>query len=132
MMPTASKVPEAVDPYRVLVLAPHGRDASLACRVLEHAAIAAQSCPDGKSLADEIRRGVGAVVATEEALTASVLAVLTPLVENQAPWSDLPFIVFSRGSGPPRDRTPAGRLEPLGNLTFVDRPVKSRTVITAV
>jgi signal transduction histidine kinase/ActR/RegA family two-component response regulator len=115
----------------ILVLAPFGRDAQLACSVLAAAGMQAEPCSDGDVVRRLARKGIGALVLTEEAAAADVGA-LTALVERQAAWSDLPVIVFA--SSDPSSL--AGRelleqLRPLGNVTILERPVHRNTLISA-
>ena len=116
---------------RILVLAPFGRDAQLACSVLNGAGMQAVPCADGDAVERLARKGIGALVLTEEAAAAD-LGALAGLVERQAPWSDLPVLVFA--SSDPSSL--AGRelvehLRPLGNVTILERPVHRITLISA-
>jgi signal transduction histidine kinase/CheY-like chemotaxis protein len=116
---------------RILVLAPFGRDAYLACSVLDAAGMKAAPCLDGDAVGRLARRGIGALLLTEEAAAAD-LEALTALVERQAPWSDLPVIVFA--SSDPSSlagRALLERLRPLGNVTILERPVHRTTLVSA-
>jgi len=61
--------PDAHD-LRVLVFAPVGRDAVLTRDLLARAAVAGEVCPTMTQLVEELERGAGAIVLTEEALDA--------------------------------------------------------------
>ena len=54
---------------RVLVLAPIGRDASIAVAVLREAGIASEACPDIETLCGMLTEGAGAALLTEETLS---------------------------------------------------------------
>ena len=109
---------------RVLVLAPLGRDGPLALRALKVAGLEAELCADPRELCQGVQAGAGAAVLTEEALLGAGHALLSATLERQPPWSDLPVIVF----GTHEDRL----LNLPGNVTSLDRPVRMRTLISAV
>lgn len=118
---------------RIVVLAPTGRDAPLACGVLGEARMTAQACSDVRTLCRLVEEGVGAVLIAEEALTPDALGCLAEVLKAQPAWSDLPIVIFA--SAVP-SRAATARLERtqnmLGNVTFVDRPVRVATLITAM
>jgi len=119
------------DSLIVALLAPTGRDATLAEECLRNAGVDAIACRDFDELCARAETGVGAVLVTEEALTLERVGTLARLVRAQPLWSDLPIIVFS--SRPDRLRSRAGfQLDELGNVSFIDRPVQRRTLIAAV
>lgn len=116
-----------------MVLAPTGRDAALACEVLGHAHLTAEVSPDIAALCDAVRRGVGAVLVAEEALSNDGLRCLSDVLNHQPPWSDLPIVIFA--SVVPSEAATARlqqMLTVLGNVTFVDRPVRVATLVTAM
>src|SRR5687768_3324010 len=81
---------------RVLICAPHGRDASLIATMLVQHGIGGNPVTDLAELSAEIERGVGAAVLTEEALNGS-MTILIDAMKNQPPWSDLPLIILTTG-----------------------------------
>ena len=116
---------------RALVLAPHGRDAIVACAILGEAAIAAEPVADLPALVGGIERGAGFVVVTQEALATSDLRDLSGWIGRQEQWSDLPFILLtSRGGGLERNPAALRCLEVLTNVTFVERPFHPTTLIS--
>jgi signal transduction histidine kinase len=118
---------------RVLVLAPIGRDAGLAARVLESAGIAAETCRDLVELRTEIQAGAGSVVLTEEALTPAALNDLSEIFASQLPWSDLPVLVFCGSEARSEAITfPLRRLATLANVTLLDRPTRKVALVSAV
>jgi signal transduction histidine kinase/ActR/RegA family two-component response regulator len=120
----------ADDSLTAALLAPTGRDATLAEECLRQAGVDAIVCDDFGELCARAEAGVGAVLVTEEALTPARVGTLASLVRAQPLWSDLPIIVFS--SRPDRLRSRGFQLEDLGNVSFIDRPVQRRTLIAAV
>lgn len=117
---------------RLLVLTPTGCDAQLV-----FGALAGQFdvfvCPRPEDLLPELTAGVGAVLIAEEAITPTLLRDLVVGVNRQEPWSDVPFLVLS-GKPPARNlpdwatRDVLSQLEPLGNVTVLERPVRIRTL----
>jgi two-component system, sensor histidine kinase len=115
----------------VLVLAPTGRDAALAHAVMGEAGVQALVCDDVYRLCAETSRGAGAVLLAEEGLDSSALELLAFELDRQAPWSDLPLLVFpaqEAGGGPAlREALAAAR-----NVTLLQRPVSVPSLVTAV
>jgi signal transduction histidine kinase/CheY-like chemotaxis protein len=115
----------------VALYAPIGRDAALAAQMLSRADIEAFPCATFERLADEIAVGIGGVLITEEELTAARVGKLADLLRAQPSWSDLPIVVFSSMPGELRLQA-LERLQAVGNLSFVDRPVQRRTFLATV
>ena len=113
---------------RVLVFAPTGRDAALTCEVLHRAGFTAVPCENLEGLCREIPRGAGMAILVDEALTPHTVNDLLDVLGSQGPWSDLPLLVFTR-----RDSTDEvlATLEPLGNATILERPVRVKTLVSA-
>ena len=118
---------------RILVLAPTGRDATLAEQTLCRAGLEAEVIRTPEELASAIDRGAAAILLAEEALSPLAVDVLAGALERQAPWSDLPLVVFA---GAMDRQASSARLEwmssRLGNVTLVERPVRVATLVTAV
>lgn len=115
---------------RVLILAPTGRDAELACRVLSNAGISSQACGGMEEFCLEIEAGAGAALLTEEALDGGGGQRLFQTLDRQSPWSDLPFIVFSGGE--PNADILLETIGPRANVTILERPIRITTVVSAV
>src|SRR4051812_22038452 len=96
----------ADDSLTAALLAPTGRDATLAEECLRQAGVEAIACVAFDELCARAEAGVGAVLVTEEALTPDRVRRLARVVQQQPLWSDLPIIVFS--SRPDRLRSRAG------------------------
>jgi signal transduction histidine kinase/ActR/RegA family two-component response regulator len=112
-----------VNEERILVLAPFGRDGALAAQALRAAGFTALVCIDVEELCGELTAGAGAAVLTEEALFPGAAACLSAVLAAQPPWADLPLIVFGA------KESSAWRV---ANVTLLDRPVRIRTLISAV
>ena len=114
---------------RILILAPTGRDAQLACEILEKAGLESVPCHDEAHLCREIEAGAAVAILVEEALHPWTVHALLGALGKQGPWSDLPLIVFThQRSGESVMET----LGPLGNATILERPVRVSTLVSAV
>jgi FixJ family two-component response regulator len=116
---------------RALILAPHGRDAAVAADILRSVGIAAEICPDLPALVREISRGAGFALVTDEAFRTADLKDLSHWLTDQAPWSDLAFVLLTlRGGGVERNPVLARLSEVLGNVTFLERPFHAGTLVS--
>jgi signal transduction histidine kinase/DNA-binding NarL/FixJ family response regulator len=116
--------------YRVLILAPCGKDAALARAVVSDANIHASVCPHVPELLQEIEAGAGAVLLAEEALAEEAMAQMVDALSRQPSWSDLPLLILTR----PGADSPAvsAALEALGNVTLLERPVRIASLISTL
>lgn len=118
---------------RVLILAPYGRDASIAGALLTEASIGYTICGDLIDLHTGMLEGAGLVLLTEEAVQTGDLNSISQWVTDQAPWSDLPFVLLTaRGGGTERNPLAKRLSETLGNVTFLERPFHPTTLISLV
>jgi signal transduction histidine kinase len=116
---------------RGLVLAPHGRDATIACGILAQAAIGAIPVASLTELVAVIEAGAGFVVITQEALATADPHDLARWIDSQEPWSDLPFILLTHHGGSiERNPAAARSLNILTNVTFIERPFHPTTLIS--
>ena len=116
---------------RALILAPFGRDAAVASSLLAEEDIESTICASLPALIDELPKGAGFAVVTEEILRSADLNALANWIEYQPEWSDFPFVLLT-GKGGGLERNPgAGRfLQTLGNVTFLERPFHPTTLIS--
>ena len=114
---------------RILLCAPFGKDAQLACGVLEKAGLGCFVCKTIPELIEELQKGAGAILTVEEALPAHEAAPLSDYLARQPTWSDLPILILTKPGG----ESPwiEGAYERLGNLTLLERPVRSPTLVSA-
>ena len=117
---------------RVLVFALFGGDADMTRRILASVQIEATVCADVDALCDEIRRGAGAVVMTEEALRPEAVERLRQVLAAQPAWSDLPLVVSATERAVHEGFGTLAALGSEANVTIVERPVRVRTIIGAV
>ncbi|MDP8979233.1 MAG: PAS domain S-box protein [Acidobacteriota bacterium] len=116
----------------ILLHAPIGRDAPLLHDLFHHAHLTSQVCLSMDELCREVQRGVGAAFVAEEALDAKAIDDLSAVLRQQGPWSDLPLVVLTVGGEPTQaSRERLAQLEPLGDLTLLERPLRSDTIVSA-
>jgi signal transduction histidine kinase/ActR/RegA family two-component response regulator len=125
---------ETAAEQRLLILAPRGRDASLAAGILTRAGIASCICVDLADLAGRAVEGAGAALVAEEALGGDdEEGMLLRWVLAQPPWSDFPFVVLAA----PRGDLAQGAWAPvwfarLGNAVLLERPLGAAALASAV
>lgn len=123
----------APDALRVVILAPHGRDAALAGSILGEAGMPSVICGSLPESVGVLREGAGLAVLAEEAVRSADLTALAGWIADQPEWSDFPFVILTRQGGG-IERNPAARrfLQVLGNVTFVERPFHPTTFVSIV
>ncbi|WP_264046976.1 sensor histidine kinase [Methylobacterium flocculans] len=122
-----------VSSERALILAPFGRDATIAGALLTEAGLTFAICRDLGDLLAGMVAGAGLVLLTEEAAGIADLGPVNRWIAAQPPWSDLPFILLTtRGGGPERNPKAKHLSETLGNVTFLERPFHPTTLISLV
>jgi len=118
---------------RALILAPQGRDAFVAARILGEARLISEICDDLPKLLRELMLGAGLAVLTEESIRSANIKNLVGWIDSQLPWSDFPFIVLTeRGAGVERNPAAERQMEALGNVNFLERPFHPTTLISVV
>lgn len=116
--------------FRVLLLPPTRRDGAVTSAFLERAGLTCFLCEDVASLAAQIGIGMGAVVITDALATDPMLPRVIEALAGQPSWSDVSIIVLTRTDL--KSAATARLLESLMNVTVLDRPTSSRTLISAV
>jgi signal transduction histidine kinase len=118
---------------RTLILAPQGRDAFVAARILSEARLASEICDDLSKLLRELTLGAGLAVVTEDSIRNADIKYLVHWIGSQPPWSDFPFVILTeRGSGVERNPAAERQMEALGNVSFLERPFHPTTLISVV
>jgi signal transduction histidine kinase/CheY-like chemotaxis protein len=118
---------------RALILAPQGRDAFVAARILGEAGLVAEMCNDLPRLIRELGFGAGVAVLTDEAIRTADIKGLASWVGSQPPWSDFPFILLTeRGGGVERNPAAERQMQALGNVAFLERPFHPTTLISVM
>jgi signal transduction histidine kinase len=118
---------------RTLILAPQGRDAFVAARILHEAGLSAEICDDLLKLTEELALGAGVAALTDDAIQTADIKDLANWVGSQPPWSDFPFVLLTeRGGGLERNPTAYRQMEALGNVAFLEKPFHPTTLISVV
>jgi two-component sensor histidine kinase len=116
---------------RALILAPRGRDAQVASKLLQEAGWPTLICADIGSLCAEFNKGAAFGVIVEEALATHDLQALADCIKAQPAWSDFPIVVLTgHGDTPPRNELAARFQDLLGNVTFLERPFHATTLVS--
>jgi len=119
-------------PSAILVLSPRGKDADLAAFALREVKIPARICRDLLDLTSRLTDETNALLISEEGLVRDQLPKLLETLKRQPPWSDVPVIILTAPGG--GDRASVQALEifgPAANVTLLERPLRSVTLIAA-
>lgn len=116
---------------RILVVAPHGRDAQIVERVLSREGMGCIVCTGIEHLIARLREGAACVLTVDEALDSAALASLDGWLTAQPSWSDLPFILLMKNGKKGMLIKDGQRLKALGNVILIERPVSSETLVSA-
>lgn len=118
---------------RTLVFAPLGRDGELLAKAATEGGLIALKVLTADEFVAAFQEGCGAALLTEEALYEDRLGRLRAAVGDQPTWSEVPFVVMtSRGQAEERVRLTVNLMQPLRNVTVLERPVRPRTIVTAL
>ncbi len=118
---------------RIVVLAPSARDAPVTVSILAKAGLPSVVARDVAQACLLLDEGAAAVLVAEEVFAHGGGARLRDWLARQAPWSDLPVLVFTAAGAAAEARSPA--LETLaahGNVALLDRPVRVVTLLSSV
>lgn len=116
----------------ILVIAPVGRDAELTCAQLTAHGLHCQPCKGIHQLAMHAGDGAGAIIATEEALHGDDVHELDRVLNAQPPWSEIPVIILAGTNLIETRPRPMSAISRRTNVTLVDRPVRIKTLVSAV
>jgi signal transduction histidine kinase/ActR/RegA family two-component response regulator len=120
-----------VDPSRVLVLAPTGRDAAVTAEILGRARFQCTVCQNAEELCAALDSGAGLALITAEALSAAAMAQIARTLAAQPAWSDIPLMIMVAGPEIERGSRSFEPLGPRAHVTLVDRPIHVRTLVSA-
>ena len=121
---------DRLDEYRVLLLPATRRDAEVTGALLQREKLAFVHCDDARSVAREIDAGVGTLLMTDAALADPGISEILHALSRQPPWSDVPAIVLCGFDQLPK--LAAVAMQALRNVTVLERPTSSRTLVSAV
>lgn len=116
---------------RVLILAPHGRDARVIETVLQGGGVRCVVCSDAAALLSELEVNAAAAIVTEEVLAGGFDEALGQYLARQPAWSDFPFVVLAMRQSGRRSAGALASLRELGNLVLLERPVNPETLVSA-
>ena len=119
----------AVD-ERVLIVAPTRRDADVTSSLLRAAGVQPVICADMRELTEQLGVGVGAVLITDQSLAEAGASGFVAAMARQPAWSDVPVLVLTRGREDSSTSVPALAL--LTNVTLLDRPVSTRSMVSTI
>ena len=118
---------------RALILAPIGRDATLLANSLAALQVDTAIAAEAEALIALLTEGAGCAIVAEEALPSTSLDGLKAWLQEQPPWSDMPFVVLTfSGRATRQSHKRADELQALGNVTFVERPARPDTLLSSV
>ncbi len=90
-------------------------------------------CDGLDGLIAPLAEGAGAVLLAEDAIDGRGLTGLLDLIHHQPAWSDLPFLLLLRpGGSTERPTREHHMLQASGNLTVLERPIGTVTLVSAV
>ena len=120
------------NPEQVAILAPSGRAGDVLASMLTEDGIVAETCGDLAGLLPLLDRS-GLAILSEEVLQPEDLTPLVQIVEAQPDWSDYPFVLLMmKGGWSERDPDALRQLRALGNITFLERPFRTMTLVSIV
>jgi PAS domain S-box-containing protein len=117
----------------IFVLLPKHREQILATAALTRAEIRTEIYDTLDQLEQQISEQTGALLFAEEALIGAQTSQFLERLREQPQWSDLPLLVLTSGSeaDDPHHRI-LDSLGPNANVTFVARPFRGLTLVSAV
>jgi signal transduction histidine kinase len=117
---------------RILVLARVGRDAELLSAALNRHGFPCTVLATVDEIFHEIKHGAAAAIVTEESVdgSGSSESWLRSL-QAQPAWSDFPIIMLT-GSGGSRLAVKSPLYRDYGNITLLERPLRSESLLSAV
>jgi signal transduction histidine kinase len=117
----------------IVVFAPLGRDGAVIAEMASRSGFTAQVCANIPQLVECLTMGALAVVIAEEGLFSGDCEQLFDWAQHQPTWSDLPFIVLSsRHEEASIARWRAQVIKRLGNVSLLERPVQTITLMSAI
>ncbi|MFL9673768.1 ATP-binding protein [Pseudomonas marginalis] len=116
---------------RAIVLAPMGRDGTLALMMLNEAGYSGIVVSSLPMLCEALEHGAGLLIIAAEALRGADLEPLLEHLHQQPAWSDLPIVLMTHHGG--SEQNGSSHLSGLlGNVTFLERPFHPITLISLV
>ena len=114
---------------RIVICDPTGQGAGLTARVLASVGIGSIICSTPVELIAQLGRGAGALLLVEEVVAGVAMRPLAEYIASQPTWSDLPVLLMTDSGADSLDVQRA--IEHLGNVTLLERPVRTIALIAA-
>lgn len=114
---------------RVLVVMPTLRDAEWTVALLRDNGLEGTVCAEIDVLCRELERGAGAILLTDELVAGEPWRRLASVFRGQPPWALVPVVVVAHEGA---NGLKAVATETLRNATIVERPVRTRTLLSAL
>ena len=115
---------------RILIYVGTTQDGVLGSQVLQSAGLQCQVVSGMQALVEALRQGCGALLVAEEVIAGSAIQPVKAHIASQPGWSDLPVLVLTlRGSTSSEVQR---AVESLGNVTLIERPVRTIGLVSAV
>lgn len=121
---------KGINSFRILVLAPTQKDSEITAHVLRKEDISCVTCPDIAAFCEELGRGAGAGIITEEALASDKDGLIKDTLQRQPKWSDFPLLVLTPAGELPLEARE--KLKSIGHMTLIKRPVQLTELISSV
>ncbi|MCU1298093.1 MAG: domain S-box [Acidobacteriaceae bacterium] len=119
--------------HSLVVVAPVGRDAQLICEFLASLDVKRRPYTQLREVPQSVLESASVLLIAEEALDPSTVQHLSTILQDQPAWSDIPTIVLTGGGASTDSSARLVRMrEPLGNVTLLERPLRSVTLTSAV
>lgn len=120
----------AVAQFRVLVAVPTRRDAEVTSNLLSKEGLDCSVLTSVQAIAEQLSTEVGAVILTDLALMDPAFGQLASAMRQQPSSSDIPTLLLTRERG--GSQAAASALASLSNVTLLDRPSSTRSMVSAV
>jgi len=118
---------------RILVCAAFGRDGELIERELGRAGLSSFRCSALEDLCGCVPDGAGVILICDYCFSRDDVALLAEMLSSQPPWSELPVLVLTSGGVTTAETHSVLRaLEPIGNVTLLERPLRPDTLVSSV
>lgn len=121
---------QSASPEQLLVLLASPTDTQRAERLFAQAAVRAHGCRDLRHLCEALGDETGAVLVAEEFVLGDGNGQLAAALAAQPAWSALPLVVLTRGDA--SDRLAVLQARASVNLTLIERPVRTATLVSVV
>ena len=115
---------------RVLVVAPTRRDGQVTEQLLKSNDIEFQLFNGLAKVADELDHRAGALLLTDAVLTDPRMQSLIDALQKQPSWSDVPIVLMMQDKV--RSPLAARSLLALSNVTLLDRPTSTQSIVSAI